>query len=294
MPTVRILFTRFSAFYTPLIATMAGGFLGEEGLEYQWSRLPRGGSAAVALSENVADVAQSTPSLSFVALAQGQHSELRHFARVNQLDGFFIAGRQADPDFLWSKLEGARVLVDHGLQPMINFQLACGNAGIDYAKVKVIDAGNAAEMEQAFRAGEGDYIHLQGPAPQALELDGAGSVVAEVGRVIGRGVFSSIAALPDWLRREEAGAFTRAYLKALAWTIQAPAAEIAGRLAPYFLGVSPAALAAAIAAYKDLGNWPSDVAISRRDLDATQDLFVQAGHIKTRFAYDMVCAPPPI
>jgi hypothetical protein len=35
--TIRIQFTLFSAFYSPLISTMSGGFLDQEGLEYEWS-----------------------------------------------------------------------------------------------------------------------------------------------------------------------------------------------------------------------------------------------------------------
>ena len=40
MDKIRIQFTLFSAFYSPLIAVMAGGFLQREGLEYDWSVSP--------------------------------------------------------------------------------------------------------------------------------------------------------------------------------------------------------------------------------------------------------------
>jgi hypothetical protein len=39
---ISIQFTRFSAFYSPLIATIAGGFLGEEGLTPRHSVAPAG------------------------------------------------------------------------------------------------------------------------------------------------------------------------------------------------------------------------------------------------------------
>ena len=42
---IHIQFTRFSAFYSPLIATMAGGFLRAEGLEPRHSNAPSGTSA---------------------------------------------------------------------------------------------------------------------------------------------------------------------------------------------------------------------------------------------------------
>ena len=44
MATIKIQFTLFSAFYSPLISTMSGGFLAEEGLEPDWSVSPPGKS----------------------------------------------------------------------------------------------------------------------------------------------------------------------------------------------------------------------------------------------------------
>ena len=45
MTKINIQFTRFSAFYSPLISTMSGGFLKEEGLEPSHSIAPAGKSA---------------------------------------------------------------------------------------------------------------------------------------------------------------------------------------------------------------------------------------------------------
>ena len=42
---IHIQFTRFSAFYSPLIATLAGGFLREEGFTARHSTAPPGQSA---------------------------------------------------------------------------------------------------------------------------------------------------------------------------------------------------------------------------------------------------------
>ena len=45
MEKIRIQFTLFSAFYSPLISTMSGGFLKQEGLDPEWSVSPPGVSA---------------------------------------------------------------------------------------------------------------------------------------------------------------------------------------------------------------------------------------------------------
>ena len=51
---INIQFTRFSAFYTPLIATIAGGFLQEEGFEPKHSVAPAGKSAIEAVVNGTA------------------------------------------------------------------------------------------------------------------------------------------------------------------------------------------------------------------------------------------------
>ncbi len=61
MSQINIQFTRFSAFYSPLIATIAGGFLKDEGLTPEHSVAPPGKSAIAALLDGSAQVVQSAP-----------------------------------------------------------------------------------------------------------------------------------------------------------------------------------------------------------------------------------------
>ena len=42
MEKIKIQFTLFSAFYSPLISAMSGGFLKAEGLDPEWSVAPPG------------------------------------------------------------------------------------------------------------------------------------------------------------------------------------------------------------------------------------------------------------
>ena len=51
---------------------------------------------------------------------------------------------------------------------MAMFKYACFKRGLDFKAIKAIDAGSTEKMIAAFRKGEGDFIHLQGPAPQQL------------------------------------------------------------------------------------------------------------------------------
>ncbi len=290
---IHIQFTRFSAFYSPLIATMAGGFLEAEGLKARHSVAEPGRSAIAALVEGSAQVAQSALSQGFGPLERGETPPVVHFAQINEMDGFFLAARAPDPDFTWDKLAAGRVLVDHGGQPLAMFKYACLKRGVDFAALDVVDAGNVEEMDAAFRAGEGDYIHQQGPAPQQLEADGVGHVVASVGEAIGPCAFSSLAATREWLETDMAGAFIRAYRKARAYVNETPAAEIAAAEAPFFPEIDPAVLTETIAFYQGLGCWAPEVEIGRDAFEVTVDVFLHAGLITRRHPYDAVVAPPP-
>jgi NitT/TauT family transport system substrate-binding protein len=293
MQDISIQFTRFSAFYSPLIATIAGGFLEQEGLKPKHSVSAPGTSAIAGLVDGSVHVAQSAPSQAITALEQGKTPPALHFAQVNEKDGFFLVGRKPEPDFSWARLKGRGVLVDHGGQPTVMFQYACHKRGLDYGAIRAIDAGSPDKMIAAFKKGEGEYIHLQGPAPQQLEHDGDGHIVTALGDAIGPCAFSSLAATREWLATDMAKAFMRAYRKGRAWLIATPAAEVAKREAPFFPDIHPSVLEATIAAYQKLGNWSPRVDITRAAFEATLDIYQHAGKITKRHRYEDAIAQPP-
>lgn len=290
---IRIEFTRFSAFYSPLIATMSGGFLKEQGLEGKHSVSAPGKSAIAGLLDGSVHVAQSAPSQGFAPLEQGKKPPVMHFAQINEKDGFFLAGRAADPSFTWDKLRGRKVLVDHGQQPLAMFKYACFKRGLDFKAITAIDAGSTDKMIAAFRRGDGDFIHLQGPAPQQLEHDGAGHIVTSLADAIGPCAFSSLAATREWLATDTARRFMAAYRKARAWLISTPAAEVAKSEASFFPDIDPAVLASTIATYQKLGCWTPHAEITRPAWEATVDIFLHADLITKRHKYEDVIAQPP-
>ena len=293
MEKIRIQFTLFSAFYSPLISTMSGGFLKAEGLEPEWSVSPPGVSALAALKGGSAQVVQSALSQGFATLDKGETPEAVHFAQVNEMDGFFLTGRKADPAFDWKKLEGAEVVLFKGGQPHAMFKYACHKAGIDFAKIKPIYPGGAADVDRAFRQGQGQYVQQQGPFPQQLQADGVGHIVAQVGKQIGPCGFSSLAATREWLASDMAKAFTRAYRKTRRYMNETPAAGIARAEKPYFPDIDEKVLAECIATYQQLGCWTPHVEITRPAYEKTLDIFEYNGLLKQRYRYEQVCAAPP-
>ncbi len=293
MSKINIEFTLFSAFYSPLISTMTGGFLEEEGLDFEFTVSAPGVSAITALDNGTADVVQSTLSQGFNTLNNGEVPSCVHFAQINEMDGFFLTGRTPDRNFNWKQLENAELLVHHGGQPMTMFRYACHKAGIDINKIKIIDAGNGSEMDRAYRQGLGQFIHQQGPAPQQLEADGVGHVVTALGPVIGACAFSSLAAKPEWLKTDEAKAFTRAYIKTCNYMNDSSAEEIAKAEKPLFPHIDETVLADCIGTYQKMGVWTRHIDISKDGYNAMLDIFEYDGMLKKRYNYNQVCAEPP-
>lgn len=293
MTTINIMAMRHSAFYSPLLMTMAGGFLKDEGLEHTYTVASPDNPAPDALRNGSAHLSQSAVATCFAALEQGQAIDIVHFAQINERDGFFIASRTEEPYFQWSSLIGKEVLVDHLFQPLAMFRYALRQQGIDESKIKIIDAGGVDAIDRAFRDGRGDYVHQQGPAPQQMEHDGVAHVVAAVGDVIGPVAFSSLCATREWLQTDMAKAFMRAYRKARQYVVDTPADEIARREAGFFPGIDQHVLTDTIATYQASGCWSPDPAINPDSYETLLDVFMYSGLITRRHPIESCVATAP-
>jgi NitT/TauT family transport system substrate-binding protein len=216
-----------------------------------------------------------------------------HFAQINERDGFLIAGRHADPTFSWDKLLEGGFMFVHGGQPQAMLAYAMHKQGVDLKQVRAVNAGASESMMAAWRRGQGDYFHEQGPYPQQLEHEQVAHIVASVGEAIGPVAFSSLTATREWLQRPEARRFMRAYQKARAWVNTAPAPEIARAEQRLFPTVDQRALTTTIAYYQQLGCWNPSVTISRETYEVALDVFLHSQLITRRHPYEQVVVPPP-
>ncbi len=292
-PTIRVMVARHSAFYSPLISTIAAGFLRKEGIQSRYDVLPTGVRSHTLLRSGFVDVMQSAPGSNFGPIERGEHGLPVHFALINRRDGFFLAGRKPDSDFNWKVLEGATLLADHGRQPLLMLQYAAHVQGVDWDKVNVIDAGDADKMDEAFRAGQGDYIHQQGPAPQTLEREGIGHVVASVGAAMPEVAFSTLMATREFLKKPIAKTFVQVYRQARRWVQESAPEEVAEKQASHFENIDRAALVDAITRYQRLGCWAGQLWINRDVYNQAVEVFHHGGAIKIKPAYEHVVVNPP-
>jgi NitT/TauT family transport system substrate-binding protein len=270
---IKLIASRHSAFYSPLIATIAGGF--------------------IEVSSGRIDVGQAAVSASWVFLERGRKPAFANFAQINRFDGFIIASREPDADFRWSKLRGKRFLYVHGGQPEAMLRYGLFRQGIDLGELDGIDSPGGDEMMRQWRDGQGDFFHEQGAFPQQLEHEGIGHIVASVGEALGPVAFSSLVCRWDWLATDEARRFTAAYRAAREWVNTADPGEVARAEARFFPGIAVEATAAAVEHYQKLGTWAGGIEIERDLYERALDVFQHAGMLSKRHRYEEAVVPPP-
>ncbi|UCD69902.1 MAG: ABC transporter substrate-binding protein [Betaproteobacteria bacterium] len=293
MKTINLMATRHSAFYSPFIACLAGGFLEKEGLKGTYQVVPPGTSTVAEVASGRMDVGQSAVSQSFGPLEKGEKPPVAHFAQINRYDGFIIAAREVDSSFQWPKLKGKKFLHVHGGQPEAMLRYALYKEGVDLDELDRIESKGGEQMMQQWLSGEGDYFHEQGSYPQQLEHLGKGHVVAAVGPSIGPVAFSSLVCRWDWTDSDDAKRFAAAYSASRQWINNADPMAVAKAEASFFPDMAIDAIAAAVAFYQKLDNWGGDIAIDPQDYETTLDVFAHSHRITKRHDYDAIIIAPP-
>lgn len=279
---IRITASRHTAFYTPLLSTMAAGFLEKHGVEYTYDTLQPGETAASMIRSGKTDIMQSAPSTNWAKMDRGETGFPLHFALINRRDGFYLFRRR--PDFNWRDLEGKTLFADHGNQPFAMLKYAAKYNGVDWQKINVVNAGSTGAMIAEFRAGDGDFAHLQAPV-----LDLSNFARSPVGEAMPPNAFSSLCASRAFIASDACRAFAKAFAEAKAWVQQTAPEEIAEKLASFFPGLNKTILTSAIADYKSLGTWDGGIEIPRDLYEQSLTVFESTGSIQTRHAYETTC-----
>ena len=267
--------SRHSAFYSPLIATLARGF------PASYAILGPGQKSYELIRDGVVDIMQSAVSSNWRPMDRGESPLPVHFALINRRDGFFLEARRRGAAFAWKELEGKTLLADHGLQPLTMLRYAVHCNGADWSKINVLDRGTPEEMKDAFRRGEGDYVHLQAPGPE-MPVVAVGASMPEV-------AFSTLCCSEAFIKTKAFADFLTDYKATRQWVRSAPPAEVAELEQSYFRGVSRTVLADAVARYQQLGTWAGDTEIAEELYKQAQEVFAHSGSLAVRYPRSAVC-----
>jgi NitT/TauT family transport system substrate-binding protein len=179
--------SRHSAFYSPLLAGIAGSFFKDEGFEPTYAVVPMGRTVAQYIASDDIDV--TVGGIGELERAGARQATANGSLRANQSTRRISHRRaRAVPTFQWDKLLSGGFMFVHGGQP--------SDAGVRRTadgpvQADGVDGGDTEQMLSGFRSGRGDWFHEQAPYPNSSST-GVAQVVASVGEVIGPVAFSSV------------------------------------------------------------------------------------------------------
>ena len=287
MTHLKIMVSRHSAFYSPLIATISGNFLDQYGISASYHIADKGNTIEEVGNGNM-DIGQAAVSGSWSYMENMQKPPVTHFAQINSYDGFFILGRKELDFFSWDEITKGKFLFVHGGQPEAMLRYALSKKGIDLDRVDKIFSNGGDEMMKQWDDGIADFFHEQGAYPQQLEYENKGKILGSVGQVIGPVAFSSLICSWDWVRTDIYYKFIEAYAKAREWVNTAEPFEVAEIERDYFPNISIESISKAIEFYQKLGTWDKDIKIEPELYEKALDVFEFSNLIKSRYDYDDV------
>ena len=271
-----------SLLFAPAYAALANGIFRDSGLDVTMTTAQGGDKAMAALLGGGADIALIGPETAIYVLGSDSPTKARIFCGLTATDGYLLVGREKVEAFDWRMLKGKDVLGWRpGSTPLLYLEAAMRLKGLDPAKdVRLNNSIAVPARSGAWLSGQGDFAIFGEPDAAQLEMDGKAHVVASVGQTVGFVDYTVFMATDPYIRDnpDVLQSWTAAIAKAEAWTATAPVGELARTLAPFFPGVSGAALTAGIERYRRLGIWKSSPGIAPEAVEKFQDILVQ-GHV---------------
>jgi len=289
---LRLLETWRSLFYTPIYASLAGGFLEREGLDVEFSTCPlQFAHPLTALNRDAGDIAQSGIMRSIIASDWGAETVPVHFAKINSRDGFFLLSSTPQEQFRWGSLRGAKVVpVGFSPTPWASLQSALRKHGVDPAGLELLTGLSLSEAVAAFKEGQAEFVHVAEPTAEELLAQGAGHMAVALGPENGHIAYSSFAATNRYLEAhpETVFRFTTGFARTLRWLQESTPEEIGGAVTEFFPETAPELVVASIARYKSQDTWPRDPVLNQPEYESLHDILSDAGLCLDRQPYSKV------
>jgi NitT/TauT family transport system substrate-binding protein len=287
---LRLGLTFHHVFYAPYHVALHRRLFAEHGLELV-TTVPGAGRLVLAgQASGDLDVALGGIMRSLVSYDAGELDAPLHFARVNDRDGFFLVGRDAEQD--WPDLLGKRlILFSEAPTPWYVLRALLRERGLDPDRIEAVPGLPAPEAAEQFRAGRADLLQCPAQVAEALVADGSGVIVREMAREAGPIPYSSYSARRAVLdaQPEALKALVQAHAAGLEWMRAASGAEIWETIAPSFPDADAAVYRRAVERYHRLGVWSSDATLPRASFDRLADLMQRGGLIQRVAPYEACC-----
>lgn len=227
-----------SIFYAPQYAAIELGYFEDEGIDLTLVNGAGADKVMTALISDDADIGFMGSEASIYTYANGSEDYAVNFAQLTQRAGNFLVGRNEEPNFKWTDLNGKKVLGGRaGGMPQMVFEYILKKNGIDPATDLTIDQSiNFGLTAAAFTSNDADYTVEFEPFATGLEKEGNGYVVASLGVDSGYVPYTAYSAKKSYMEKnpETIQKFTNAIQKGLKYVNSHSSEEIAKVIQPQF------------------------------------------------------------
>lgn len=279
-----------SIFYAPMYVAIEEGYFAEEGIDLTLVTGFGADKTMTAVLSGEADIGFMGSETTIYTYNEGAEDYVVNFAQLTQRAGNFLVAREPMPDFSWSDLLGKNVLGGRkGGMPEMVFEYILKknnmNPQTDLSIDQSIDFGSTAA---AFSGGQGDFSVEFEPSATALELEGAGYVVASLGVDSGYVPYTAFSAKSSYIEEnpETIQHFTNALQKGMDYVNSHTPEEIAQAIQPQFQETELSTITAIVTRYYEQDTWKSDLIFTQDSFTLLLDILQEAGELTSIPPYE--------
>jgi NitT/TauT family transport system substrate-binding protein len=281
-----------SIFYAPMYVAFEKGYFKDEGLKVNLVNGLGADKTMTAVLSGDCDIGFMGAEASIYVYNEGAQDYVVNFAQLTQRAGNFLVSRDLNEEFTWNNIKGSTVIGGRaGGMPQMVFEYILKKHGIDpKADLSIIQNIDFGLTAQAFSSGQGDYTVEFEPAATALELEGAGKVVASLGVESGKVPYTAFSAKKSYMEKNPdiIQSFTNAIQKGLDYVSTHTPEEIAKVIQPQFAETDRDKLVIIVTRYYEQGTWKDNLVFEEGSLTLLQDILEEAGELSARVPYEAI------
>lgn len=292
---IRINEVTHSIFYAPLYVAINNGYFEEDGYKIELTNGGGSDASMTALLSGSADIALMGPETNVYVEKQGGNTPVI-FGQLTKRDGSFLVGRNPEPNFDWSNLNGKHLIAGRrGGSPAMSLQYALTKNGYDINNDLNFDLDvSFNNTVAAFESGIGDYVTMFEPTASDYALAGKGYIVASVGSESGEIPFTCFSATSKYLNKNPkiAEMFLKNIVKAYNFIItnynNNNIGAVVESLMPSFNGSSRDSIARAVQSYIEIDAWVDTPVMQESAFNRLQEMLTFAGELEGNVAFNKV------
>lgn len=278
-----------SIFYAPQYLADSLGYFKEEGLEVEFILTPGADKVTAAILSGDVEIGFCGSEATIYVYNNGEKDYLVNFAGLTKKDGSFLVGREEIKNFSVKDLKGKHIIAGRKAgMPAMTLEYAINQGGLSTSELNFDTSYDFSATSGAFIGGDGDFVALFEPTATNLVNQGYGHIVASIGELGGTVPYTTYNARKSYIEENEdvIEGYSNAINKALEYTHNHTAKEVAENIGVYFPDSSINDLEVMVQNYMNIDAWFDNTYIEEDDFNHIQDIIENANELDKRAPYD--------